>query len=147
MMGKSKAQGYISESAQAFVETFSPGETGSGRVSFLLEWCASVLRAGAVQAVNDLDADERKAVIASLNTYVPDPRVRNLAAQTAEWFKLGGGLMWDWPEEKIGTLTDKLSKFDPAQTMGLILWGKAFWSTGNDNLEGYAANFARLIEK
>jgi hypothetical protein len=147
MGSKSKIQGYISNSSEAFFNSFPPCETNGGTVAFIMDWAANVLRGGAIQAVNLLDIEERRAVVASVNNLRLSPRISGLGPQMADWFSMDEGVRWDWPQEKISELVKKLSVLSPSQTMGLVLWAKAFFIGEKKDIDVYVADFSRLFEK
>jgi hypothetical protein len=146
-MPNKSIQGYISKSAEIFFNSFPPAETSSGTVTFVMDWAANVLRGGAIQAVNSLDIEERKAVVASVNSLDLPPSFSGFGPRMADWFSMDEGVGWNWSQEKISELVKKLSDLSPSQTMGLVLWAKAFFIGEEKNLDAYVVDFSRLFEK
>jgi hypothetical protein len=146
-MANSRVQGYMTNSSEVFFSLFPPSDTNSGTVTFIMDWAANVLRSGSIQAVNALDIEERKMIIASVNNFSPDTRMVNFAHRMSDWFVMDEGLMWDWSQKKISVLIKKLTSFTPSQTMGLILWAKTFYADEDQQLDVYVTDFSRLFEQ
>ena len=145
-MAKNQYGVYISDDSRTWIERFAPVDTKSGSVGFAADWAIQQFKRGALQAYQALDQEERVAVIASLNGFVPDTRMASIAMHVLDWVELDSGMMLEWDKDKIDILVAKLKDFTPTQTMGLVCWGLGFWRPKElENIEAYAEDHTRLV--
>lgn len=108
-------------------EEFSPGTACRWAIS----WAVQALANGMLRGLSELDSDERKAILAAENGwYWRDERIVPggvLAIELEDFFSMGDGMEWEWDPERVQALCDKVRTWDPARTVGVLLWAAKFW--------------------
>jgi hypothetical protein len=131
----------ISERAAEKLPNFhtSEADNNTATASFLTEWAVSALLRAQVQALSELNTEERRAIIAVTNGWMitswPLPDARMLRAELEDFFAMGEGRLWKWKQDNVSALLDKISTMSSDKTMALILWAKHFWSLNSQDLD------------
>lgn len=148
-MAKKGVKIYMSENDLTWLEKFPPCETQGASATLAAEWGIAQIRRGAKTAFLALDLDERRAIIASLNGTLWDfvkQGPESLVWHLEDWFALDAGMVWEWPENKVKSLLDKVKAFSPAEVAGIICWSQGFWENREGkNLDEYADNISQLL--
>lgn len=148
-MAKKDIKIYVQEDNINWVDNYPMGESRCGSVSTAADWAITQIRRGAKTAFLALDLDERKAVIASLNSTIWDfikQGPESLAWHLEDWFVMDGGMMWEWEESKVKALLEKVKAFSPAETAGIVCWSQGFWhDCDNQELDKWADDLSRLM--
>lgn len=148
-MPKKDIKIYVQEDNINWIDNYPMGESRCGSVSTAADWAITHIRRGAKTAFLALNLDERRAVIASLNGTIWDfikQGPESLAWHLQDWFKMDGGMMWEWQEDKVKALLDKVRSFNPAEIAGIVCWSQGFWQDcDNQELDKWADDLSRLM--
>lgn len=138
---------YLTQENSQWIESNPAGDTPSASANILFDWSVRQLRRGAFSAFQCLSSEERQIIIKSVNSLPLTGETPNLSARTEEWLTLDAGRILDFPQEKKKKLTEKLTKLDAAQTMGLICWARGFWVHHQTDIEVYAEDVAPILSE